>query len=138
MYSAIKMNELNKNLYEYMKDEEVDAIVKPLFDAEGKTEQVANDSGSLKTNVIFIVWESFTEKVLNKSIDGNPVIKFFPELFKEGIYFSNCYSSGDRTDKGVSAIFSGYPALPKGSIVNYPEKTAKLQGLGNILSEMGT
>ena len=39
MFSAIQMNQLNKNLYEYMENEEADAIVKPLFDAEGKTEQ---------------------------------------------------------------------------------------------------
>jgi len=65
------------------------------------------------------------------------VIKYFRELFKEGIYFSNCYSSGDRTDKGIGAIISSYPALPKGSIVNYPEKTAKLQGLGKLFSDNG-
>ena len=137
MFSVIQMEQLNKNLYRYMKEDEADAIVKQLFDAEGKHEQVINDSSSVKTNVILIIWESFTEKVLNKTIDGKPVIKFFPELMKDGIYFSNCYSSGDRTDKGISAIISGYPALPKGSIVNYPEKTAKLQGLGNILSGNG-
>lgn len=132
MFSVIQMNQLNKNLYEYMKNEEADAIVKPLFEADGKTEQVINDSNSTKTNVILIIWESFTEKVLDKTIDGKPVIKFFPELMKEGIYFSNCYSSGDRTDKGISAIISSYPALPKGSIVNYPEKTGKLSGLGKL------
>ncbi|HEU5167125.1 MAG TPA: sulfatase-like hydrolase/transferase [Chitinophagaceae bacterium] len=135
IFSVIQMNQLNKNLYEYMNNEEADAIVKPLFEAKGKTERVINDSNSTKTNVILIIWESFTEKVLNKSIDGKPVIKFFPELMKEGIYFSNCYSSGDRTDKGISAIISSYPALPKGSIVNYPEKTSKLQGLGKIFSD---
>ena len=137
MFSALQMNQLNRNLYEYMKSEEVDAIVTPLFEAEAKFEQIIDDSSSAKTNVILIIWESFTEKVLNKSIDGKPVIKFFPELIKEGIYFSNCYSSGDRTDKGIGAIISSYPALPKGSIVNYPEKTAKLQGLGKIFSDNG-
>ena len=137
MFSVVQMNQLNKNLYEYMKNEEADEIVKSLFEAEGKAEQVINDSNSAKTNVILIIWESFTEKVLNKSIDGKSVIKFFPELIKEGIYFSNCYSSGDRTDKGIGAIISSYPALPKGSIVNYPEKTAKLQGLGKIFSDNG-
>ena len=137
IFSVIQMNQLDNNLYEYMTIREVDAIVHPLFEAEGKTEQVINDSNTTKTNVILVIWESFTEKVLNKSIDGKPVIKFFPELIKEGIYFSNCYSSGDRTDKGISAIISSYPALPKGSIVNYPEKTARLQGLGKIFSDNG-
>jgi len=137
MFSAIQRGQLNEHLYQYMANEEVDAIVNPLFDGRGNVEQVINDSNSVKTNVIVIIWESFTEKVLNKTIDGKPVIKYFPELFKEGIYFSNCYSSGDRTDKGIGAVLSGYPALPKGSIVNYPEKTAKLQGLGKIFSDDG-
>ena len=137
MYSALQINKLKKNLYKYMKEEEADAIVKSLFVEEGKTEQVVDDSGSVKPNVILIVWESFTEKVLNKTLGGKTVIQFFPSLLKEGIYFSNCYSSGDRTDKGISAILSSYPALPKGSIVNYPEKTTKLQGLGNIFLRNG-
>ena len=137
MFSAIQRGQLNDHLYQYMGNEEVDAIVDPLFDGQGKVEQVINDSSLVKTNVIVIIWESFTEKVLNKNIDGKPVIKFFPILMKEGIYFSNCYSSGDRTDKGIGAILSGYPALPKGSIVNYPEKTAKLPGLGDLFFQNG-
>ena len=137
MYSVTLMNQLDENAYKYMEDGEAETIVKPFFAAEGKTEQVINNDTSVKNNVIFIIWESFTEKVLNKRIDGKPVIRFFPELFKEGIYFSNCYSSGDRTDKGISAMLSSYPALPKGSIINYPEKTAKLHGVGNLFLENG-
>ena len=137
IFSVIQKGQLNDRLYQYMGNDEVNVIVNPLFDNLGKVEVVINDSGSVKSNVIVILWESFTEKVLNKSIDGKPVIKFFPELMKEGIYFSNCYSSGDRTDKGIGAVLSGYPALPKGSIVNYPEKTTKLQGLGKIFSDNG-
>src|SRR6187455_3062270 len=137
MFSVIQRGQLNDHMYQYMGNEEVDAIVNPLFDSQGKVEQIIDDSSSVNTNVIVIIWESFTEKVLNKSIDGKPVINFFHELMKEGIYFSNCYSSGDRTDKGIGAVLSGYPALPKGSIVNYPEKTAKLQGLGKVFSDNG-
>ena len=137
MFSVIQKGQLNDHLYQYMGNDEVDATVNPLFDEQGKVEQVINDTISVKPDVIVIIWESFTEKVLNKNIDGKPVIKFFPELIKEGIYFSNCYSSGDRTDKGIGAVLSGYPALPKGSIVNYPEKTAKLQGLGDLFFDNG-
>ena len=137
IFSVIQRGQLNDHLYQYMRNDEVDAYVNPLFDSKGKVEQIIDDSSSVNTNVIVIIWESFTEKVLNKSIDGKPVLNFFHELMKEGIYFSNCYSSGDRTDKGIGAVLSGYPALPKGSIVNYPEKTAKLQGLGNVFSENG-
>jgi phosphoglycerol transferase MdoB-like AlkP superfamily enzyme len=137
MQSLTKAKYLSKNIYQYMDDAEADSIVNSLYEAKGKTEQVIKDSGGLKPNVIVIVWESFTEKALNKMIDGKPVIRYFPELMKDGIYFSNCYSSGDRTDKGISAILSSYPALPKESIINYNEKASRLPGLGNIFYKQG-
>lgn len=137
MQSLTKARYLSKNIYQYMDQIEADSIVSSLFGAEGKTEQVIKDSGSAKPNVIVIVWESFTAKVLNKLIDGRSVIKYFPELMKDGIYFSNCYSSGDRTDKGLSAVLSSYPALPKESIINYNEKASRLTGLGNIFFKQG-
>lgn len=135
MQSLSKSKYLSKNLYMYMGDEEADSIINVLYARGGKTEQIIADS--VKPNVIVIIWESFTEKALSKTIDGIPAIKYFPELVKEGIYFSNCYASGDRTDKGLSAILSSYPALPKESIVNYSNKTAKLNGLGNLFSDNG-
>jgi phosphoglycerol transferase MdoB-like AlkP superfamily enzyme len=119
-----------------MDEAEADSIVSSLFKTEGKKEQVINDS-IVKPNVVIIIWESFTEKALNKIIDGKPVIKYFRELTNEGIYFSNCYSTGDRTDKGISAVLSGYPALSKESIINYNEKASRLTGLGNIFFKQG-
>lgn len=137
MFSVAQMNQLDRNPYVYMSDDESAAIVKELYGAKGKNEQVVNITDSAKPNVIVIVWESFTEKALNKIVESKPVIKYFPELVKDGIYFSSCYSSGDRTDKGISSILSSYPALPKGSIVNYPSKTTRLPGLGNVFSDNG-
>ena len=137
MNSVYKINQLKGNPYEYMNESEAVNITKPLFEAEGKTEQVLNVSDSLKTNVILIVWESFTEKVIDLQDEERYVVPFFRELIKEGIYFSNCYSSGDRTDKGISSVLSSYPALPKGSIVNYPKKTSGLPGLGEQFLKNG-
>jgi phosphoglycerol transferase MdoB-like AlkP superfamily enzyme len=137
MYSVTMMNQLSRNPYEYMNEEEAWQLIKPLYEAEGKTEQVVNVVDSVKPNIIFIIWESFTEKALQVNIDGKPVAPGFMQLKKEGIYFSNCYASGDRTDKGISAALSGYPALPKGSIVNYPDKTPKLPGLGELFLSSG-
>ena len=137
MQSLTKAKYLSKNTYHYMDEAEADSIVNSLFEAKGTNVQVINNSLSTKLNIIVIIWESFTEKALNKMIDGQRVIKYFPELMKEGIYFSNCYSSGDRTDKGISAVLSSYPALPKESIVNYTEKTSKLPGMGSIFYQQG-
>lgn len=132
-YSVMHRDLLSGNPFVYMKDEEAAAIVKELYKSGSVTEQVIDTAQ--KPNIIFIVWESFTEKALHKNINGQPVIPFFPQLMKEGIYFSNCYASGNRTEKGISAVLAGYPALPQGSIVNYPEKTNRLTGLGNVFAD---
>jgi phosphoglycerol transferase MdoB-like AlkP superfamily enzyme len=137
MYSVTLMEQLSKNPYEYFSEKQASELVMPLFDNHGKTEQVVEIKDSLKPNILIIVWESFTEKAMHEKAEGKPVIQYFQQLIKEGIYFTNCYSSGDRTDKGISAVLSGYPALPKGSIVNYPGKTAKLQGLAKLFRHQG-
>jgi len=137
MHSISLLNQLKGNPYVYMDEEISNQIVNDLYNTESKNEQVINVSDSVRPNIILITWESFTEKVLHLTIEEKKVVPYFNELIKEGIYFSNCYSSGDRTDKGISAILSAYPALPKGSIVNYPGKTARLPGLGNLFFKNG-
>ncbi|HLF46286.1 MAG TPA: sulfatase-like hydrolase/transferase [Chitinophagaceae bacterium] len=132
MYSVTMMNQLKENPYEYLNEQEASDKTRVLFETGNKTEQVVTITDTAMPNVVLIVWESFTEKVLDMQLEGKFIIPEFRKWRKEGIYFSNCYSSGDRTDKGISAVLSSYPALPKGSIVNYPEKTSKLPGLGKI------
>ncbi len=86
-----------------------------------------------KPNVILIVMESFTAKII-EPLGGEPgVTPNLNRLVKEGVLFSNFYSSGDRTDKGLVSILSAYPAQPRTSIIKFPEKT---QGLNFLPREM--
>jgi hypothetical protein len=58
-----------------------------------------------------------------------------PELGKiadEGILFRNCFASGDRSDKGLIAILSAFPAQPTASVMTMPKKTAHLPILSQI------
>ncbi len=80
----------------------------------------------LKPNVIFIMWESFTKKATEIKRNGIDITPCFNRLKTEGIYFSDIYATGDRTDKGIVAILSGYPAQPITSIVKIPAKASKL------------
>ncbi len=82
-----------------------------------------------ETNVILIVLESFTANVVS-SIGGFDSIT--PELNKwmsKGISFHNCYSSGDRSDKGLTTLFTGFPSLPNDRLLSYPRK---LQAAPNV------
>lgn len=95
------------------------------------------DTSLGKPNVILIIWESFTAKATWITVEGKDVAPNFNRLKKEGVYFSNFYASGDRTHKGMSAIFSGYPALPNTSIIRFPQKSAKLTLISNVFKLHG-
>jgi phosphoglycerol transferase MdoB-like AlkP superfamily enzyme len=90
-----------------------------------------------RPNIVLIILESFTSKII-QPLGGMPNIT--PELnslIKEGILFENFYASGDRTDKGLVSILSGFPAQPRTSIIKYPAKTQHLPYLPKTLEEKG-
>lgn len=88
-------------------------------------------------NVIVVIWESFTEKAIHVSKNGQEVTPRFNRLRTEGIYFSNVYASGDRTNKGVPAILSGYPAMPKTTIIHSPGKSYKIKAVSQLFKDRG-
>jgi len=120
-----------KNPYQYLSAQGSTQIVDSLYRSSNAHVQLI-DTSSGKPNVILIVWESFTEKVVDTLIDGKEITPNINRLKKEGIFFSNVYASGDRTHKGMAAIFSGYPALPNTSIIRFPQKSAKLTLISNL------
>ncbi|WP_243456771.1 LTA synthase family protein [Polaribacter batillariae] len=90
-----------------------------------------------KPNVILIIWESLTAKVVG-SLGGEPhVTENLNRLSKEGILFTNFYANGDRTDKGIPAILSGYYPQPTKSIMKMPNKTRSLPMLPQKMIDLG-
>lgn len=88
-------------------------------------------------NVIFIILESFTSKIIEPLGGLKGVTPTINALVHEGILFDHFYASGDRTDKGIISILSGYPAQPRSSIIKYPEKTQSLPYLSHVFSKSG-
>ena len=85
-----------------------------------------------------ILWESFSAQAVSalggKSSD---VVPEFEALVPEGILFTDFYANGERSDKGIVAILSGYPSLPKRSIVKIPAKSLKLPTISGHLNQNG-
>jgi phosphoglycerol transferase MdoB-like AlkP superfamily enzyme len=90
-----------------------------------------------KPNVLVIILESFTGKVIG-SLGGNAdATPNFNRLTHEGIFFNHLYATGDRSDKGIVGVLSGYPAQPTSSIIKYTSKTEKLPQLSKLLKADG-
>jgi len=122
------------NPYNYLPPPEAQRISDSLLRTGSSSSPVLNNR---RPNVVLVIWESFTAKVVDTLIDGRAVTPCFNRLKGEGLYFNNAWASGDRTDKGVPAILSGYPALPQTSIIRIPAKGRKLATLGGMFREAG-
>jgi phosphoglycerol transferase MdoB-like AlkP superfamily enzyme len=90
-----------------------------------------------RPNIIVVVIESFTADVIEPLGGMKGVAPRLSALCKEGILFDQFYASGDRTDKGLVAVLSGYPAQPQTSIIKFPNKTAKLPQLNTYMKQLG-
>ena len=80
-------------------------------------------------NVVLIILESFTADVVESLGGEKGITPNIENIIKSGILFTNVYASGERTDKGVVAILSSFPAQATKSIIKENEKQGKLPSL---------
>lgn len=90
-----------------------------------------------RPNVLLIVWESLTAKVVPRLGGRRGITPNFDKLCDEGLLFTNFYASGDRSEKGLIALLSGFPAQPQTSIMTVSQKSAKLPTLAGTLRKEG-
>ena len=125
--NTIKSLESKENSYVYFEDAKAKSIVSELY-------KTGNDSAFsiLKTstpNVVFIILESYTADIIASLGGESAITPNFENLVKEGVLFTDIYSSGFRTDQGIVAILSGFPSQPNNSIIHNPGKVEKLPNI---------
>jgi phosphoglycerol transferase MdoB-like AlkP superfamily enzyme len=90
-----------------------------------------------RPNIILIIWESATAKVVRR-LGGLPgITTHFDSLSHTGVLFDAIYASGNRSAKGLAAILSGWPAQSNAPILSSPARAARLPGLATDLSHAG-
>ena len=90
-----------------------------------------------KPNVIVILWESLTAKIVEPVGGEQGVTENLNALIKEGILFDSIYANGSRSDKGIVATLSGYYPQPGQSIMKMPAKSRSLPSLPRSMSKLG-
>ncbi len=91
---------------------------------------------SKNPNIVLIVLESFTAHSSYILTQDNNLTPGLDSLSKQGLLFTKCYASGDRTEKGLVSILSGYPSQPATSIGVFHDKTKSLPGLPKTLKNL--
>ncbi len=90
-----------------------------------------------RPNIILIIWESLTAKVVAPLGGVAGVTPNLDSLVRDGVFFDHFYASGDRSAKGLVAILSGFPPLPHVQVMNTPNRAAKLPMLSRDLGDAG-
>lgn len=136
--------------YRFMEAAEAERLFKELTDpavsgvavtVADSLQQSADSLHNLFTtrhpDVLFVILESFSSKLMT-TLGGEPDIAVnLDSLSKEGILFTNFYANSFRTDRGLVAILSGYPAQPTTSIMKYPRKTQSIPAIAGSLKKAG-
>ncbi|QNP51500.1 LTA synthase family protein [Hymenobacter qilianensis] len=138
--NSLMLKNTGPNPYQFMPDSIAQRIVKQLYAAP--TTATGADSGNniLRTprpNVLFIILESFTAKFVASTGGERGVTTTLDSLARTGVLFKNVYASGDRSQKGLVALLSGYPNQPTGSIIKVPRKTERLPHLARSFQQAG-
>ena len=90
-----------------------------------------------RPNVLVIIMEGFGGMFV-ESLGGRPgTAPQFERLAREGVFFTNCYANSFRTDRGVVAVLSGYPALTTASVMKLPDKSRTLPAIASSLAKVG-
>jgi phosphoglycerol transferase MdoB-like AlkP superfamily enzyme len=88
-------------------------------------------------NVVLIVLEGFTAELSNffGGHDGD-CMPFIDSLARNGYACKQMFASGDRTDKGLLSILSGWPGQTWQNMINHPSKFNKLPALASQFSNL--
>lgn len=136
LYSTVAQAEVpTRNPYLMLPPAEAAAVVDSLY------QQAGDESHSVlriaRPNVILIIWESFTAKVVERLGGRHHVTPQFDRWSRQGVFFDSVFASGERSAQGLVSILSGFPSIPNEAIMTRPKKAASLPQLGLAMRGVG-
>lgn len=137
MESLSRQNNFDKQ-YRFMSAGEANALFDQIKDKPvNPADSIPQLFNTERPNIVLVILESFSSKLM-QTLGGEPGIAVhLDEIGKEGILFTNFFANSFRTDRGLAAILSGYPAQPSTSIMKYPKKTQHLPSISGSLKKAG-
>ena len=119
----------------YTDQKEIQKHLKPAF--QSQPDSSVQVLSTKRPNVVIIMLESFVGDLIHSLGGENGITPHMEELIKEGILFNHIYSAADRSDKGMVAILSGFPAQGPESIIKYIDKHENMPAIGQEFDRAG-
>lgn len=134
MHSILNRNS-DVNPFNYLPPQVAEKLVDSLYNTH--PQKIPSIVSVEKPNIIFIIMESFTAKLVGCLGGEAGVTPNIDRIASEGLLFTNIYAAGDRSEKGQVAILSGYPNQAITSIIKTPTKTQHLPSINRALDSIG-
>lgn len=126
---------LNRNPFIFMDKQKAQAVVHELFkNPEGPSRVILKTN---KPNIVLIILEGVSADMMATLGGYSETAPNLDKVASEGLLFTRCYSSGDRSEQGMAAILSGFPAQPITSVLRQPDKFHRLPSLISTLGKAG-
>ena len=119
---SLSRNDTFEGRYSYYSEEEAAAYFSEMVEP-------ASDSTTLsllktsRPNIIMVILESFGSTSCEALGGEKGVMPNLSSLASEGVLFTRFYANSFRTDRGLVALLSGYPAQTTTSLMKYPNKS---------------
>lgn len=125
--------------YRYINEREAHDIFKTMqYQGDKNTYALLNEqarSSARPTDIVLVIVEGLANDLLPSIGSHKDVAVKIDSIARQGILFTNFYANSFRTDRGLVAILSGFPAQPVHSIMKYPAKSAALPSLARSLNQ---
>jgi len=135
MESLAKQKDFSKQ-YRFMPHAAADSLFAEMTYV-AKADSIDSLLTTARPDILMIIMESFSSHLMTE-LGGEPdIAPNLDSISREGVLFTNFYANSFRTDRGLVAVLSGYPAQPTTSIMKYPRKTQSLPAIASALAENG-
>jgi phosphoglycerol transferase MdoB-like AlkP superfamily enzyme len=124
-----------RNPYMFMEPKVADSLSKSLYAVSA--DSTVHILKTKRPNIVIIQLESFTADLIQSLGGEKGDCPNFEKFIKQGVLFDSVYAAGDRTDKGIVAILSGFPSQAIRTIVTNNTKQEKLPSLSGELQRKG-
>lgn len=125
-FNALRRKNEAKINVQIINNKEAEQIFSKLQSQKDSTEILLNTK---QPNVVILILESFSADAIEYFGGKEGITPNLNSLAKEGISFTNFYSTSYRSNVGLMAILAGYPAQHEEAILLFPNKLQNLPSL---------
>ena len=134
-YKAFTNSELDFfEFYETLSPKELASVSKINYDTTLKI--IHSDGIEMNKNVVLITVESLSAEFLKHYGNPNNITPFLDQLAEESLFFTNLYSTGNRTVRGLEAVTLSLPPTPGESVVKRKDNKDKFS-IGSVFNSKG-